>query len=120
MHNVPNYFTLLLLRVINARRLALDRGVFRARFTAPRLRDPRGEAGSLPPPPLPLPPSSLISLVDGRSAGFFHASFGYQLSAVHGAETARLLPAVFLVSPSPPAPSSPLPLSFSVSLSRRE
>lgn len=89
MHNVPNYFTLLLLRVINARRLARARapvpGVFReiycSEITRVRTRRRPTLCFSLSLCP---PPSSFLFGVDGRSAVFLiFASFSYQLSQLY-------------------------------------
>jgi len=117
MHNVPNYFTLLLLRVINARRLALDRAyaASSARDLLPRDYEIREERI----PSLPLPPS----LLDGRSASFFHASFGYQLSAISYqlyTEACGFPSFHPLRLPSLPPPSPSLSLHLSPSLGRRE
>lgn len=90
MHNVPNYFTLLLLRVINARGLARARapvpGVFReiycSEITRVRTRGRPTLCFSLSLSVL-LPLPSLFG-VDGRSAVFLiFASFSYQLSQLY-------------------------------------
>jgi len=78
MHNVPNYFTLLLLRVINVRRLARERvyPVSSVRDLLPRdYESPRDLPTSFS-----LSPSPFLDLSSRRAfLGSFFASFGYQL-----------------------------------------
>lgn len=102
MHNVPNYFTLLLLRVINARRLARARapvpGVFReiycSEITRVRTRRRPTLGFSLSPC---LPPSSFPLRCGRAFRGVSYFRF-FQLSAitaVHGAKCTRPQSRVF-------------------------
>lgn len=91
MHNVPNYFTLLLLRVINAQRLARERVYPVSSARDLLLRDYES------PRNLPTSFSFSISLLDGRfSAPFLLLSVISYISSTRGAQPrASFLPFSF-------------------------